>query len=88
MHSLNSEIAVTSANQEEFSIVDEQKAVWIDAVAADVVDAECNFDNQLSAGTLVDNESYEDLSESADLQKLASTCKYYYIKRIQPDHLN
>ena len=76
MPSLNTEIAVTSKSQEEFSIVDEQDDFLIDADAADVIDAECSFDNQLSAETLVDNENNEGLSENAGLQKSASTCKY------------
>ena len=84
MLSLNTEVAVqttlqediTSESQEEFSIVDEQDAFLIDADAADIIDAECSFDNQLSAETLVDDESYDDLSQNVDLQKLTSTCKY------------
>ena len=76
MLSLNTEIAVTSTNQDEFSIVDQHETFLIDADSTDVIDAECGFDNQLSAETLVDNESYEDLSKNTDLQKLASTCKY------------
>ena len=82
MLSLNTEIAVTSNNQDEFSIVDEQDAFLIDTDVTDVIDAECSFDNQLSAETLIDNEIYEDSSNNDDLQKLASTCKYKYIKYI------